>query len=192
MPKFVDHTQRRAEIGWVVAKLIETQGVQAVSVRTVATASGYQPSTLRHYFPSSDQMLAHALILVRQRQQNRLDAKDWPEEPRAALRAAWREALPLDADRLTETHVWLAASITARSKEARRILTDINESLSLLCEATVEVFAPHRESRAASLALHAFTDGLALGAIIDPDRFTPRAITRNLDDYLEDLGQRRQ
>lgn len=188
MPKIVDHAQRRAEIGWAVARLVEEQGVQAVSVRTVAAAAGYQPSTLRHYFPSSDQMLAHALILVRQRQQQRLAAKKWPTDPRAAIREAWLEALPLDADRVTETHVWLAVSITARTQPARRTLAGINSDLNQLCDATIQVFAPHTRHEHAALALRAFTDGLVLGAIAEPHRFTPTAITQSLDVHLQELA----
>lgn len=188
MPKVVDHARRRAQIGWAVARLIEQQGVQAVSVRAVAAVAGYQPSTLRHYFPSSDQMLAHALVVVRDRQQQRLAAMNWPDDPRSALRDAWLEALPLDATRLTEAHVWLAVSITARSEEARFILAKINERLDQLCVATIRVFTPHDDHRAAALALRAFTDGLALGAIAEPDRYTPTAMTDSLDTYLAELG----
>lgn len=74
MPKVVDHDQRRAEIGWAVAALIEEHGVQAVSVRNAAAAAGYRPSTLRHYFPTGGQMVAHALALVKERQRERLAA----------------------------------------------------------------------------------------------------------------------
>lgn len=188
MPKIVDHALRRAEIGWAVARLVEEQGVQAVSVRTVAAAAGYQPSTLRHYFPSSDQMLAHALVLVRQRQQQRLAAKNWPTDSRAAIREAWLEALPLDADRVTETHVWLAVSITARTEPARRTLADINSELDQLCDATVQVFAPHARHEPQALALRAFADGLALGAVAEPHRFTVMAITQSLDAHLQELA----
>lgn len=189
MPKIVDHDARRAEIGWAVAQLIESHGIQAVSVRAVAAASDYRPSTLRHYFPNSDEMVAHALVLVRQRQQERLADKQWPDSPQAALRAAWREALPLNDQRRTDTHVWLATSVSARSQEARDILASINADLHHLCEATVQAFCPSGDHSALILSLRAFTDGLALGAIADPERFTPVAIERCLDEYLTALSQ---
>lgn len=187
MPKIVDHASRRAEIGWAVARLIESDGVQAVSVRAVAEISGYRPSTLRHYFPNSDEMFTHALVVVRQRQQARLGAKNWPGDSKGALREAWLEALPVDMERRTETHVWLAASIAAHSDEARRVLAHINVDLTRLCDSTVQVFNSERHLPTASLALRAFTDGLALGAIAEPDRFTPAVIERSLADYLNEL-----
>lgn len=187
MPKIVDHASRRDEIGWAVARLIEAEGVHAVTVRAVAAGAGYPPSTLRHYFPSGDQMLAHALVVVRERQKRRLAAVTWPDDPRVLLREAWIHALPVDADRLTETHVWLAVSLTARSDEARRILSEINSGLDRLCEATVRVLAMPHEGTAAARALRAFTDGLALGAIAQPERFTPERITESLDFYLASI-----
>lgn len=187
MPKIVDHATRRAEIGWAAARLIAAEGIQSVTVRAVAAESGYQPSTLRHYFPHADEMTAHALSLVSQRQQQRLAEKSWPDDPETAIREAWLQALPLDEQRRLETHVWLAASITARSEAARRTLAGINEGLDRLCAATLEVLAPRRASASAHSALRAFTDGLALGGIVEPDRFAPEVITASLDDYLDGL-----
>lgn len=190
MPKIVDHAARRDEIGWAVARLIEAEGAHAVTVRAAAAAVGYPPSTLRHYFPNGDQMLAHALVVVRERQKQRLAAVTWPEEQRAALREAWLQALPLDADRLTETHVWLAVSLTARSDEARRILADINTGLDRLCDATAHALTSPDQQAAAATALRAFTDGLALGAIAQPEHFTPERITESLDFYLASIQSR--
>lgn len=187
MPKIVDHDQRRAEIGWAVARLIAAEGIQAVSVRTVATESGYRPSTLRHYFPHADEMTTYALTLVRQRQQLRLTEKSWSTDPRSAIREAWREALPLDEQRRLETHVWLAASITARSDSALEVLASINEGLDQLCAKTVEVFTGRDGDTSAQAALRAFTDGLALNGIAEPERFSPAIIESSLDDYLDRL-----
>ncbi|MGP5693715.1 MULTISPECIES: TetR family transcriptional regulator C-terminal domain-containing protein [Corynebacterium] len=187
MPKIVDHGARRDVIGWAVAQLIAEQGVHAVTVRAVAAVAGYQPSTLRHYFPNSDQMLAHALIVVRERQKQRLATIVWPSDMRTAFREGWLQALPVDADRLTETHVWLAVSLTARSDVARRILAEINEGLDQLCNATVEALTSPDKQAATALALRAFTDGLALGAIAQPERFTPQRITESLDFYLTSI-----
>ena len=182
MPKLVDHDARRDEIGWAVASLIEDQGVHAVTVRAVAEAAGYHPSTLRHYFPISDQMLTHALTVVRERQKQRLATIAWPSGKLAAVREAWLQALPLDADRRTEAHVWLAVSITARSEKARRTLTEINEGLDRLCDATLETLG--RADLREAVALRAFTDGLTLGAIAQPERFTPGRIEESLDAYF--------
>ena len=187
MPKFVDHDQRRADIGWAVARLIAAEGIQAVSVRAVAAESGYQPSTLRHYFPLADEMTAHALVLISQRQQQRLSAKSWPEDPRLAIREAWCEALPLDEDRRIEAQVWFASSITARSDSARQALASINEGLDRLCANTIEVYTGRAGDASARTALRAVTDGLALNGVIDPERFTPSVVESSLDLYLDRL-----
>ena len=189
MPKFVDHDARRDEIGWVVARMIEQDGAAAVTVRSVAAAACYQPSTLRHYFPSTDQMFAHALVLVGQRQRRRIEALDAPEEPLEAFRQAWLQALPIDAERRTETHVWLAAGLTARSDAARQTVADIDAGLDELCRVTVSVLSPHADQDAAAADLRAFTDGLALGALTRPARFTAQQIADSLDRHLRALAQ---
>lgn len=67
------------------------------------------------------------------------------------------------------------------------MLAEINQDLDQLCRATVEVFMPHGPHSTAVVSLRAFTDGLALGAVAEPDRFSPTAITASLDAYLEQL-----
>lgn len=188
MPKIVDHDQRRADIGWAVARLIRSEGVHSVSVRSVAEEAGLRPSTLRHYFPHADEMTAHALTLVRRRQLQRLSAKKWPADPHRAIREAWCEALPLDDDRRLEAHVWLAANIASRSDAARRILASVNDDLDRLCSNTVEGVTGSRGDGADRTALRAFTDGLTLNGITEPERFTPTLIESALDAYLDRLS----
>lgn len=187
MPKIVDHDARRDEIGWVVARMIEQEGPHGVSVRSVAATAGYQPSTLRHYFPSADEMFAHALTLVARRQRRRVEALDVPQEQFAAFRQAWLQALPVDAERRTEAHVWLAASLAARSDAARQTLAAIDAGLDELCRATVAVLSPDADQDAAAVQLRAFTDGLTVGAITRPTRFTPAQVEASLERYLRAL-----
>ena len=188
MPKIVDHDARRTAITRAVARLIERDGIHTVSVRTVAVEAGVQPSTLRHYFPSSDQMLAATIQMVRDDQAERLAALAPAGNPHDDIRQAWLQALPLDAARRTEAHVWLAVTATARDTELRAILRGIEDGLQHLCRVTAQTFAPRADVAREATLLRAFTDGLTLNAIADPESFTPEHITVVLDTYLARLA----
>lgn len=188
MPKIVDHDARRTAITRAVARLIERDGIHQVSVRTVAAEAHIQPSTLRHYFPSSDQMLAATIQMVRDDQAERLAALAPTGIALDDVRQAWLQALPLDEARHTETHVWLAVTATARDDELRAVLREIEQGLQHLCAVTVRTLAPDSDIAKEAALLRAFTDGLALNAITDKEAFTSERITTMLDTYLERLA----
>lgn len=192
MPKIVDHEARRTAIARAAAKLIEREGILAVSVRSVAAEAGLEPSTLRHYFPSSEQMLAYTIALVRSDQEVRLSAAEQSGDPRENIRSAWLQGLPLDAARQTETHVWVAVSAVARTESLRRVLFEINAGLDHLCQLTVRTYAPDADQDGEVRLLRAFTDGLALNAVVDPVGFSPGRTTEALDVYLQRLGRGQQ
>lgn len=188
MPKIVDHDARRMVITRAVARLIEREGAHQVSVRTVAAEAHIRPSTLRHYFPSSDQMLIATIQMVHDDQAQRLAALCPTGDLGDDIRQAWLQALPLDDARRIETHVWLAVTATARDSELRAVLREIDEGLQHLCVVTAQTLAPESDVAQEAALLRAFTDGLALNAITDTDAFTPERITTMLDTYLERLA----
>jgi len=48
----------------VVARLVADEGLEAVSVRTVAAEARVSIGTVQHYFPTKDAMLLHAQAQV--------------------------------------------------------------------------------------------------------------------------------
>ncbi|OLT17584.1 hypothetical protein BJF80_16380 [Serinicoccus sp. CUA-874] len=187
MPKIVDHDTRRTNIARAVSRVIERDGIHAVSVRSVAAEAKVQPSTLRHYFPSSDEMLAATIKMVRDDQAARLANLTPTGNDKDDIRQAWLQALPLDKARTTETHVWLAVTATARNPALQEVLNNINDGLRHLCEATIRAFAPDADIHDEAEYLRAFTDGLAFNAISDPTSFTAERTTTALDTYLDRL-----
>ncbi|MFF0310896.1 TetR/AcrR family transcriptional regulator [Streptosporangium sp. NPDC004379] len=118
-------------------RITEREGLEAVSVRTVAAEAGCSVGAVQRYFTTKDEMLAFALHAVvtaeRERLRHiRLDpaGMTFPD----ALRATIMELLPLDARRRGEARVWaafyaravvhpeFAASIEELNREARENL----------------------------------------------------------------------
>lgn len=64
MPKTVDRDEQRRQIGAAVLRLASEQGLDEVSVRTVAAASGRSPGAVQKYFRTKDEMLAFAAELA--------------------------------------------------------------------------------------------------------------------------------
>jgi AcrR family transcriptional regulator len=109
VPKVVDREQRRREIAAEVLKLIAREGLEAVSVRTVAAECGISPGAVQKYFPSKDDMVMRALELTEERLERRYAALP----PDAGISELFLQALPLDEERREET-----AAITAFAARA--------------------------------------------------------------------------
>lgn len=52
MPKVVDPQARRDALSRALWKVVQRDGIGAVSVRSVAAEANCSPSALRHYFPT--------------------------------------------------------------------------------------------------------------------------------------------
>jgi TetR/AcrR family transcriptional regulator, transcriptional repressor of bet genes len=60
VPKQVDHQERRRHIGDAVLRLIAARGLEAASLRNVATEAGVSMGTVQHYFADKQAMLDFA------------------------------------------------------------------------------------------------------------------------------------
>jgi len=135
MPKVVNVEARRREIGAAVLRLLQRRGVEAVSVRTVATEAGCSAGAVQSYFPTRRQLLDQALEQSTAARVARLEAVDPDGPPRAVLRAYLLAYLPLDAERRAGALVWSAfasyAAYDARTAEkSRAIDADIRAALA--------------------------------------------------------------
>ncbi|WP_226346735.1 TetR family transcriptional regulator C-terminal domain-containing protein [Agilicoccus flavus] len=60
MPRQVDHAQRRSEISHAVWAVVARNGLDAVSLRTVAAEAGISAGRVQHYFATKDEMVLEA------------------------------------------------------------------------------------------------------------------------------------
>jgi TetR/AcrR family transcriptional repressor of bet genes len=109
MPKQVDHEERRREIATAVLRLVTTRGVEAASLRTVASEAGVSMGAVQHYFTTKDEMLRFALAygntLLAERA-TRLMAEQKPATPREAFRLLCTLLLPFDEDSRAGARLW--------------------------------------------------------------------------------------
>ncbi|UAL30858.1 TetR/AcrR family transcriptional regulator [Nocardioides rotundus] len=175
MPKIVDHEERRAELVDAVLRVIERDGVSAVSVRAVAAEAGRSPGSLRHYFSSQAELIAFTMAALASRVAERVRRKG---RSGATALDLLSELLPLDADRVAEFEVWLELTTLSRTEpDLAPLVAEAHEGIDSVCRWAVHLTAPDLSDarrRALVAELHALLDGLALHLSLAPDRMDAR------------------
>lgn len=111
MPKVVDHEERRRNIAEAVYRLIESNGMDAVSLRDVAKEASVSAGAVQHYFKTKDDMLLFALGYMRERVLPRLQRQLGQltnPSARERTRAAIMLMLPLDKESTQEATINIA------------------------------------------------------------------------------------
>lgn len=100
MPRTVDHDERRAQIADGLIRVAGREGLDAVTMRSVAAESGVSLRLVQYYFETKAQLMHATLARLerqsRQRWAARLAGLPSPPPPRAFVEALFEEALPTD------------------------------------------------------------------------------------------------
>ena len=190
--------QRREELAAAVWRLASRDGLEAVTIRSVAAEAGWSTGALHHYFADKEELLLFAFQTVADRVGRRVAAaRKSAGAPLEPVRSLLVMGLPLDADRRAEVRVWFAflglaltrPSLARAQRQAyrawRTLVADALRNARERGELDAQV-DPDREA----IALVALVDGLAVQA-----SFEPRALTRGrqlelLDARLAELRPR--
>ena len=174
-----------------LVQLVAEQGIEAVSVRSVATAAGVSPALVQYHFGTKHRLMAAAFAHVHQRMGERLNQVESQGSTLELLRRYLLAWFPLDAERRSDAIVWLAFTASAATDpelaaEARQTDASLVSALTTLIERGVAdgtIRAEVQPAAAAALLL-AIVDGLTLRAITDPD---PNSLVPLLDAALDRL-----
>ncbi len=206
MPKFVDATVRRQEIVEAVFRIIAAEGFERASLREVAAEADLAVGSVRHYFASSEELLAHSFDVVVDRIVGRLTAADahlagltpgTAAFHRGAL-ALLSEFLPLDGERAVEACVWMAFKNAARTKSFlvpaadrghRAVAVIVGRLVKELSGDAGSGEAEQHRLVTEAERLLATLDGLTLHALLQPDWMTARICGDVLAAHLADLGR---
>ncbi|MCP2333815.1 MULTISPECIES: TetR/AcrR family transcriptional regulator [Actinoalloteichus] len=178
MPRHVDREERRHHVADALLRIIEREGLEAVSVRTVSAEAGCSVGAVQRYFRSKDEMLRFALETAISRAASRMaeirlgpGLMSFPD----ALRAAVVEYLPLDDGRLAESRIWAAFSARAVVDPAfRAVITALDRPardqlarVFAYAESVGELPAGHDHEALACLVI-ALMDGLMWSLLLRP------------------------
>lgn len=209
MPKFVDAAIRRQEVVEAVFRIVAADGLERASLREVADEAELAVGSVRHYFASSDELLAHSFGVVVDRVVGRLASAGerlagtrpgTPEHHQGVL-TLLGEFLPLDEERAVDACVWMAFKNAARTKpflapeadRSHRAVAAIVGRLvmELAGQAdTGNTGATMDQQRLVTEAerLLATLDGLTMHALLQPEWMTAQMCSDVLESHLTGMG----
>lgn len=207
MPKIVDAAVRRQEVVEAVFRIIAADGLERASLREVADEAGLAVGSVRHYFSSSDELLAHSFGVVVDRITGRLDAArdrltqlaPGTAEHRDGVLTLLGQFLPLDEERAVDACVWMAFKNAARIRpflvaEADRSHRSVAAVVGWLI---MELSPPgvtgaddgHQGLVIEAERLLATLDGLTMHVLLQPEWMTADMCRDVLSSHLLSLGQ---
>ena len=195
MPKEVDHVARRRELADAACTVIARNGLARTTLAHVADESGWSIGSIRHYFPTKDELVASALWRVGERVDERIRRGTAGGMTLGDLRLAATELLPLDATRREEALVHLAflaeVAVTqelgdAAEGAAQRLQEPLAARVAHLVQAgdLPERLDPEQEAA----RLRVLLDGLRLQLVTTPRQTTAKWALTVLDDHLAALA----
>lgn len=195
MPKRVSHKERKQDLAEAVWRVIETDGVDALSMRHIAREANWSLGALAHYFPNKDALLTFAYELAMEREGDRYRREAKGLTGFAALEAACRASVCVTPEACTTSRVWLAFLPRATGHEylrgiQRREQSAFREWLSATIAriGTDVCLEDEVDAEWEATLLVSFIDGLTLQALLEPDVFTPERQTELVRAYLKGRG----
>jgi AcrR family transcriptional regulator len=176
-----------------VVDLIARDGLDAVSIRRVATAAGVSIGAVQHHFPTKDALLAAAMDRIETAFVEHLAGQLGDgTRPGQALRAVAHELVPVDGEARAGTVVWtwfvaraMVDEPTAdRHRRSWRALEDVLARLLAAHHGTDPADQAPADAAAGLLAL---LDGLSLAAATEPGRMPPDRAARLIDEHVDRL-----
>jgi DNA-binding transcriptional regulator YbjK len=141
-------------------RVVEREGVSAVSQRAVAQEAGVPPSAVTYYFPAVDDLLVAALTACNDDYLRRLDECARADDPLAQL-----ARLIAESTGARRAHV--AAEYELFLMAARR--PDLQQEAARWTDAVDAFLAPHVAGPVARAGVAAAVDGLFLRCFCAPD-----------------------
>lgn len=187
MPKIVDHDARRRAIAEALWRVVERDGVEAVTMRAVAREAGWSTGVVVHYFADMDALTTHSFAQVQRAMADRAArAHARAATPRAGVRAALAQALPLDRARRREASVWFGHLERARRRPAVGAVARSHYGMwRAALSARAATAWPHlSDPDDVADELIALVDGLAVRALAMPRALPRAAQLRMLDRAL--------
>jgi len=195
MPAAVDHDVRRREVAEAVWRVLADTGFAGLSLRAVAREMGATTGLLTHYFRSKRELVRHALEVLHERTAPRMAAAGEGVGGVDGLRARLRAVLVDGEEAAVLSKVWVGfwdlalADAELGLAEAARYERWRERLRPLVQEALQDgELATGRDQETVLDLLTAFTHGLVVQALFDPDRFPAERQYAVLDELLAALG----
>lgn len=192
MPKQVNHEKRKQQIAEAMWKVILEQGMAGATLRNIAKEANLSLGSLRHDFPTQEGLLEYAMELVKVRATARITKIATIElPPKEMVTRILCELVPTTNETLAEMEVWFAFTAHVRHKKDQfnayhdGIYTGIQGILDHLGQANLLQDNINKELEAEKL--YAIVDGLALHAMLDPDRVDFERVRSIIEQHVNSI-----
>jgi TetR/AcrR family transcriptional repressor of bet genes len=194
MPKLVDHEGRREAVVRAASRRIGRVGLDAVTMRDIATEAGCTTGMITHYFESKEDVLLSALVVLTKEIFDRLDSCVISDLD--SFIDALEVTLPVDEDRLITSRVWVCFWGRAFGSEElmehhRQFYDSWHRFLVGALEALRGNGLPLPDVHLAVLARHvmAAVDGINVQATLDPSAWPAARQRQTIDGHVRLLLQ---
>jgi AcrR family transcriptional regulator len=191
-----DHDARRRQIAQAVLRVLASHGFAGLTMRAVAAELDATTGVVTHYFATKDELRRFALdVLARSvdERERRVGAPGM-----AGLRALALGMLPLSAASARANRIWISSwDVVLAAPPLTAAFAETYAHSRARLERAVRVaqeVGDLGDGDAAELAasLHAFTLGLAVQAVLDPNAFPPARQIALTDAYLHGLARQKE
>lgn len=167
-------------------------GMEGATVRNIAKEANISPGSLRHDFASQEDLLLYAMNLVKENAAARIEnvaMQDMP--PKEIALGILLELVPTNEETRAEMEVWFAFTAYFRKKrlsfDAQHdgIYMGVQHIIRQLDRLHLLKKGVNKDMEAEML--YAMIDGLALHALLDPQRLNKDKITDLLNHYLDSI-----
>ncbi|MFE6774528.1 TetR/AcrR family transcriptional regulator [Streptomyces sp. NPDC057702] len=189
-----DREARREDVSEAVWRVLADRGFGGLTLRAVAAAMGVSTGMLTHYFPSKRALLTHALDLLEKRTAER-PRRARPAPGLATVRAMLLDILPLTPGDTARNRVWVSSwdlsladdgLTSAQADRYTRLRATLRPHLADARD--LGELPPAADPDQLAAGAVAFTHGLVVQALFDPDRFPHDVQTTLLDDFLASVA----
>jgi AcrR family transcriptional regulator len=193
MPRYVDVDQRRTDVVNAAWKVIADEGLEALTIRRLASEVGGATGRITNYFSSKDEILiavleeltdSHTSGLTSLQEELEVAGTDVDLVARAIV-----HGLPIDEPRRQDWKVWLAfwsraamsPSVAAQHRETYR---QWRGALGIALKTLANTSIPAKDLDRASEHLLACIDGLGIHLLIEPDRIDEAGLIEIIKEHI--------
>ncbi|CAG7659021.1 TetR/AcrR family transcriptional regulator [Paenibacillus allorhizosphaerae] len=194
MPKIVDHNKQKEKLAVATWRVIRRDGLERASLRNIAKEAGLSVGSMRHYFSTQSELLAFSMQLVSDRVCDRLQSFVPSGNLMEDVLHVLCEMLPIDEERSTEMEVWFAFTSKALVDPTLQALSlyvydDMKGFIAKKVEQLIEQHSAgsRLDVNLETERLFALIDGLAIHAIMHPERLVPEQARAVLIYHLQSI-----
>ncbi|MBE3013795.1 TetR/AcrR family transcriptional regulator [Microbispora sp. NEAU-D428] len=175
MPRLVDSDARRRDILETAVAILAESGLQGLSFRAIAQRLGGSSTLVTHYYRSRRDMLVDLTSYTIEKGKAQLSVSEHDvDDPLARLHTLLLWLVPDDPQSLREEHARLNLMQARDSEpEIAHFFEEWEREVRQLLRSHLEPLVPAAEIDSVTDFLRTVTNGLCLGAVEHPDKWTP-------------------